>query len=387
MTQVDEQIQSGLMELFENYWILRSENPDLYYQIRRNERELKRIIDEKFGLRIQVHSQFIKLEKIPTDPKGWMGISDFQDKMDYTLLACALAFLESKEQNDYFLLSHLVEDIKENYPDPELLDWTNFRHRTSLVRVVNQLLKLRLMDKIEGDITKFAQNEEFEALYRVSVFARYFMRSYPQDIYQYDDWHALIRDELENIDTHGRRWEVYRQLMMQPNVTRTPENNDQLFNYIRVQRRSIEDFFERFTPLNFELTRDTAMLTLPERKKIFTYFPSQQAVDEVLLQLAGMLRDRQTIHDPYGRVQLTWQEWQSRVQELQHAFGRGWSKEFRDMRTDKLAERLSDQAMRWQLVILDHDQITILPAFSRFRGTYSDDFERKFERKEEQTDE
>lgn len=209
------------------------------------------------------------------------------------------------------------------------------------------------------------------------------MRSYPQDIYQYDDWHALIQDEMENIDTHGRRWEVYRQLMMQPNVTRTPENNDLLFNYIRVQRHSIEDFFERFTPFSFELTRDTAMLTLTERKKMYTYFPSQQAVDDILLQLAGLVRDRQTAPDTYGRMHLTWQEWQSCIQELQHVFARGWSKEFREMSTDRLAERLLDQAMLWQLIIRDQDQITILPAFSRFCGNYSDDFERKEEKMDE----
>ncbi|WKB37375.1 TIGR02678 family protein [Terrilactibacillus sp. S3-3] len=218
-------------------------DPELYHDIRRNEKELKRIIDERFGLRLFVHTQFIKLEKIPTDPKPWMGITNFQDKMDYTLFACALAFLETKEQNDYFLLSHLVEDIKENYPDPAALDWTNYRHRLSLVRVVNQLLGFRLMDRIEGDVARFAQDEASEALYRVTLYSRYFMRSYPQDIYQYNDWHELIDDEMENIDTHGRRWEVYRRLIMEPNVARTEENNDQLFNYIRVQRKSIEDFF------------------------------------------------------------------------------------------------------------------------------------------------
>ncbi|RYL95844.1 TIGR02678 family protein [Sporolactobacillus sp. THM7-4] len=374
MAAGDDQIQEGLAQLFENYWILREENPELYHQLRKNEKELKRIIDEKFGLRLHIHSQFIKLEKIPTDPKGWMGITDFQDKMDYTMFACALAFMETKEQNDYFLLSHLVEDIRENYPDPDTLDWTNYRHRLSLVRVVSRLLDLHLMDKIEGDITKFAQNEEFEALYRVTLYARYFMRSYPQDIYQYEDWHALVRDEMENIDTHGRRWEVYRELIMHPNVSRTPENNDQLFNYIRVQRRSIEDFFERYTPFHFELTKDTAMLTMTERKKMYTLFPSQQAIDEILLQMAGLVRDRRPARDPFGRVSLTMPEWLLLGQELQHEFSHGWSKEYREMSTDRLAEKLVTQAVDWQLVEREAEQVVILPVFARFRGVYSKNF-------------
>lgn len=379
----DEQTRTLLAALFERYWILREENPDLYHELRKNAKELKKIIDEKFGLRLHIHTQFIKLEKIPADPKGWMGIAAFQDKMDYTMFACALAFMETKEQNDYFLLSHLVEDIKENYPDPGALDWTNYRHRLSLVRVVGQLLELRLMDKIEGDIAHFARNEEFEALYRVTLYARYFMRSYPQDIYQYEDWHRLIEDELKNMDTHGRRWEVYRQLMMQPNVARTSENNDQLFNYIRVQRRSIEDFFERSTPFSFELTRDTAMLTMMERKNIYTCFPSQQAIDDLLLQIAGLLRDRHPEPDPYGRVSITHQEWLSLVQELQHRFRRGWSKAYREMSAEGIAENLFSEAERWQLAARRDDQIIIMPAFARFRGTYNEDFERKAEERNE----
>ncbi|RYL98356.1 TIGR02678 family protein [Sporolactobacillus sp. THM7-7] len=377
MAASEEQIQAGLAALFENYWILRSENPELYHELRRNEKELKRIIDEKFGLRLFVHTQFIKLEKIPTEPKSWMGIADFQDKMDYTMFACALAFLETKEQNDYFLLSHLIEDIKENYPDPEALDWTNYRHRLSLVRVVNQLLHFHLMDRIEGDVSRFAQDEASEALYRVTLYARYFMRAYPQDIYQYADWHELITDEMGNIDTHGRRWEVYRRLMMEPSVVRTLENNDQLFNYIRVQRKSIEDFFERYTPFNFELTKDAAMLTATERKQMYTLFPSQQAIDDILLQLAALVRDRRPPRDPYGQAALTIQEWLSLVQELQQKVRAGWSKEFRAMSADRLSGRLLDEAERWQLIERREGRVILLPALVRFRGRYNDDFKKK----------
>jgi TIGR02678 family protein len=377
MAEKEEQIRNGLAALFENYWILRSESPELYHEIRRHERELKRIIDERFGLRLFVHTQFVKLEKIPVDPEPWMGISDFQDKMDYTLFACALAFLETKEQNDYFLLSHLVEDIKENYPDPQALDWTNYRHRLSLVRVVNCLLKFHLMDRIEGDVARFAQDEASEALYQVTLYARYFMRSYPQDIYKYGDWHELIHDEMEDIDTHRRRWEVYRRLIMEPNVARTEENNDQLFNYIRVQRQSIEAFFQRYTPFDFELTRDTAMLTLTDRRQQYTFFPTQQAIDAILLQAALLVRTRRLSHDAYGRATLTRQEWLSLVQALQQKERRGWSKAYREMGSDRLAEELLHEAERWQFARDHGDQVILNPALLRFSGSYNEDFEKE----------
>ncbi|CAM3264124.1 TIGR02678 family protein [Sporolactobacillus spathodeae] len=376
-TASEEQIQEGLTCLFENYWILRADNPERYHQLRRMEKDLKRVLDDRFGLRLHVHTQFIKLEKIPVEPKSWMGITDFQDVMDYTLFACALAFLESKEQNDYFLLSHLVEELNENYPDREALDWTNYRHRTSLVRVVTQLLKLHLMDRIEGDIGRFAQNEQFEALYRVTLYARYFMRTYPEDIYQYKDWHALTHEDNDRLEAHGRRWEAYRRLMMEPVVTRTSENSEQLFNYFRVQRRSIEDFFERTTPFSFELTRDAAMLTLSERKQSYTYFPAQPVIHDILLQLAAQIRSQDPVRDAYGQATLSRQEWLSLIQNVQQTAAAGWSKEFREMTTDRLADRLLDEACAWQLAETRGDQVILLPALVRFSGRYSDDFQKK----------
>lgn len=379
----EEQIQEALTCLFENYWILRADDPERYHQLRRLEKDLKRILDDRFGYRLHIHTQFIKLEKIPVEPRNWMGIPEFQDVMDYTLFACVLAFLESKEQNDYFLLSHLVEELTENYPDREGLDWTNYRHRTSLVRVVTELLKLRLMDRIEGEISQFAQNEQFEALYRVTLYARYFMRTYPEDIYKYDDWHTLTDEDQERLTTHGRRWEAYRRLMMEPVVRRTRDNSEQLFNYFRVQRRSIEEFFERMTPFSFELTRDAAMLTLSERRQSYTYFPAQPVIHDIVLQLAAQLRKQNPVRDAFGMVSLSSQEWLSLVQNVQQAYASGWSKEFREMTTQRLADRVLEEACSWQLADVRADQIELFPSLVRFTGRYSDDFLKKEREKNE----
>lgn len=78
----DDKAIQGLDYLFQYYWILRKEQPEIYRLIREREKVLRRYIDDKFGMRLIIHQHFIKLEKIPVQPERWMGIQDFQEKMD-----------------------------------------------------------------------------------------------------------------------------------------------------------------------------------------------------------------------------------------------------------------------------------------------------------------
>src|SRR5690625_3843238 len=98
----DEQTIEALALLFENFWILRDEEAEAYRLIRDREQRLKRYIHEKFGLDLIVHQHFAKLEKIPVEPQSWMGMQDFQEKMDYAIFCCALAFTEQRAIDEQF---------------------------------------------------------------------------------------------------------------------------------------------------------------------------------------------------------------------------------------------------------------------------------------------
>lgn len=112
----DEKAKEAMTALFENFWIVREEEPELYQKIREREKVLKRYLQEKFGYRLIIHRYFAKLEKIPAEPESWMGIQDFQDILDYALFCCLLAYLESKAVDEKFLLSDLCEEIQAMYP-------------------------------------------------------------------------------------------------------------------------------------------------------------------------------------------------------------------------------------------------------------------------------
>ena len=147
--EFDEQMQEALSILFEQFWVLRAKEPVSYQLIREREKVLKRYVAEKFGFDLIVHQHFIKLEKIPVDAKAWMGIQDFQASQDYAIFCCGLAFAENRSVEEQFLLSDLAEDIQDMYPGEFSLDWTNYQHRKSLVRMLKKMVELDIIRAVD----------------------------------------------------------------------------------------------------------------------------------------------------------------------------------------------------------------------------------------------
>src|SRR5699024_6841886 len=145
------------------------EEPDLYQIIREREKVLKGCVDAKLGCGLLVPQQFIKLEKIPVEPKSWTGVHDSQEPADYAMLCCALACTVNCSVDEQFLLSDICEDIKDLYPGDFPRDWTNYNHRRSLVRVIKVLEKLSILKSVEGEIDRFAMDSEQEVLYETTV--------------------------------------------------------------------------------------------------------------------------------------------------------------------------------------------------------------------------
>lgn len=160
----DEPLVEALGLLFEQFWIIRDDEPEVYRFIRDHENKLKRYVQDKFGYDLIVHQHFAKLEKIPVNPESWMGIQSFTEPMDYAIFCCALAYTEQKSLDEQFLLSDLADSIQTLYPGELPLDWTNYNHRRSLVRALKEVNTLQLMKTIDGNIELFQHNEEEEVL-------------------------------------------------------------------------------------------------------------------------------------------------------------------------------------------------------------------------------
>ena len=367
------QLNEGLQLLFENYWILRKENPREYRKLRSIEKDLRRIVSERFGYRIYFHTDFIKLEKLPVESSPWMGILEFEEQMDYVIFCCVLAFLEEKDVPEYFLLSHLCEEIPEIYPGFPKVDWINYQHRKSLVRVVQKCLELHLIETVDGDIENFSRREDVEVLYVTTIYSRYFMRPYPQDIYQYANWLELHDDEkIDDESPNSQRHKMYRQLYTQPCILRE-EVDANAFYYLRNQRNSISDFTEQYSPYELEIYQNVAMLTVTNRTQKLTQFPSTKVIDDILVQLATLIREKGVVPDVYGKVHYPKGNWRQLLGELQQLHSPLWSKEFRTKSLDQLDREIIKNGENWSFLKELDDEVEIFPSFARINGYMSNE--------------
>lgn len=381
-TGFNEQQQDALALLFEEYWILRVKDPAFYQLIRENEKALKRYISEKFGFSFIVHKDFIKLEKVPVEPKSWMGIQDFQAPRDYALFSCGLAYVESRAVEDQFLLSELTDEIAELYPGMFGLDWTNYQHRQSLVRVLKKMEELDLIVEIDsesGGIEGFARSGEQEVLYQTTVYSRYYMRNHTYSLRECDTIEDILQMDWDRNQEDLRRKRVYRQLMFEPVVYRKSED-DQDFDYIRRYRNRVREDIEEHTPFDMHVTKNMAMLSLPEQKQRFESFPDRKAISSVALHVQTVVKEQQDEYEinSFGEIHLTRAQFERIVERVRERFQHGWSSEYREKSgLKKIVEDVLKQLSEWSFLRVEKDTgfIVLEPAMGRMTGQYPADFE------------
>jgi uncharacterized protein (TIGR02678 family) len=378
----DEITVDALGRLFEQFWILREDEPEAYRIIRDREQKLKRYLQEKFGLELTVHQYFAKLEKIPVEPQGWMGIQSFQEPMDYAIFCCALAYTEQKGIDEQFLLSDIAEAIHELYPGEFPLDWTNYQHRRSLVRALKEVVALRLIKTIDGNLDLFQSSEEEEVLYEITIHSRYFMRSYPDDLFLFSSIEELLAQEWKRQPDDLRRKRVYRKLMMMPFVYRKSED-DHDFAYIRNFRNRLREDFEQHTPFRLEVFKNVAMLTLPDSKKRYTFFPDMRGITDVALHVMAVIRENYELFSisELGTVRMPVSRFEAFVRQTKERYGHGWSKKHRDDTPEETAAQIMKLWQEWDMAEWDQEtrMLTILPGAARLIAFYPADYSKKEE--------
>ena len=204
--------------LLNNYWCVKEVNPKEYFKIKNNLDFYKDFFQNKLGSRLIVNDRFIKLEKIPAVAKSYMGLNNFTNPLEYTILFIILLYLEDKPKLEQFILSNLIDFITTTATTLELNNipnWNLFHHRKCLVNVINHLKDLYIIKVVEEQ-NIFSEDIKAEALYETTGLSNYFVREFKNNILEYNDLNDYISDEFMNQDdTVGevRRYRVYRHLM------------------------------------------------------------------------------------------------------------------------------------------------------------------------------
>lgn len=284
--------------LLNNYWCVKEANPKEYFKIKNNLDYYKDFIQTKLGSRLIVNDRFIKLEKIPAVPKSYMGLSNFNDTLEYTILFIVLLFLEDKPRLEQFILSNLIDFITNTATTLELdtvPNWNILHHRKCLVNVINHLKELNIIRVVEED-NIFTEDVSAEALYETTGLSNYYVREFKNNILEYSDLNDYVSDEFNNqSDSIGdvRRYRVYRHLIYSLGSYKEDLTESEI-DYLRKFRGSIQNELNKYTNAELELTKNMAVLLYDAEDREKFDFPNNKAISDIVLLVNNNILDKVT---------------------------------------------------------------------------------------------
>ncbi|MFR8233294.1 MAG: TIGR02678 family protein [Clostridia bacterium] len=375
-------------KLLENYWFVRDIDVDTYNSIKRElNNETQEFIKNKLGYKLIVNPYVIKMEKIPGKPQTFMGIESFNSKLDYVFLCLILIYLEERTKGEQFILSGLIDYIQNLITEVDLqdikIDFTIYSHRKAMVNVLKFIKNMGFIIMYDGDENKFAEDIETDVLYEVTGVSKYFMRKFSSNITDcnlYTDIYEKEQLGLEQDKGKERRQRVYRRLFTE-NVIYKENEDDQDYNYIRNYRNIINQDVDKMLESTLEVHRNGAYILLTENKNFKNTFPSNRAISDVVSFINTIIVEklkegkfRKNINDTINISEI---EFVKLVREVKEKYSKGFSKEFRELQEDKLAEQTADYMKQYDMIRYNDEakEYIIMPICFKIIGKYPKDFQ------------
>ena len=364
--------------LLEEFWIPKEKDKDLYYRIKDAIPRFKDFLEQKLGYKLIVNPYLIKLEKLPGKAESWMGIQDFDDKLEYAMLCLLLAFLEGKSAGEQFVLSEVTEFVQASFSGEEKLDWTLFRHRKSMVKVLRFATEIGIIRADDGDESKFMETAETEVLYDSTGLSRYFVRNFTGNIMNYTSWKDMESGEWLDLDRDRgrvRRNRVYRRLVMSPAVySEGPEDPDYI--YIRNQRGLLQKDMEEYLDSQLHVHKNGAFLVLDSSKNFKEVFPAQKSISDIALQVNALIVEQVKSGELARReddiIVISRVGFERRIEDVRVRQHTGWSKEYREMSPPRLYEEVIGYMKDFSMIEVREaeKEIRILPLCGKITGSY-----------------
>lgn len=377
--------------LLDRFWITRTANKDLYFTVKRALPQYRRFINEQLGWNLIVNEAVIKLEKVPPKAMSWMGIQDFQEKLDYCLLCAMLLFLSDLDDGEQFLLSSLTEALESLLAETEAVDWTRFSHRKSLVRVLQYAQQTGMLLVYDGVSEGFGSDRAQEVLYENTGLSRYFTVHFGRDIMHCNsvqDFEAFSWEGEEAERGRQRIQRVYRQLTLAPALYWSDQNRTD-YDYVKNQRPWLGQYLGEALGGELQIHRNGAFLVLDKENRFGLLHPRDVAISDAVLLLCAQLRE-QIIAGVYPRseddtVLLTQRELWHELVRCRTKYGSGWGRKLRELPEDKLFQELTDYMTDWMLLGSQDDSFILYPAAGKWAGRYPVHYQREI--REENIDE
>lgn len=365
--------------LLSKRWILKKKDKALYYEVKDNIGTVKKFLNEKLGYHIIVNNHLIKVEKTPHKLEEWMGITEFQDKIEYIFLCMILMFLEDKEVEEQFVLSQLTEYIQTQYAE-EQIDWTLYRYRRYLIKTIKFCIQNGLILINDGNEENFMKDMSGEVLYENTGISRYFMKHFTQDIANYEKDIDFLKDEWIDVNEDRgavRRQRVYRNLLMAPALYRTNESEED-YIYVRNYRNVIQGDLEELLDCELHVHKSSSYLVLGEECRLGRTFPESNSLSDILLLLFEkiniFIREKENIITKNEEIKLSEDIFKKLVEQCKNEYGEGFIKEYREMTTGEFYYKIKEYMQQLDWIEQMENNIKIKPIIGKVVGKYPDDF-------------
>ena len=366
--------------LLSQRWVLKRNDRERYYQLKDHIKELRSLFQEKAGFALISNPQFIRLDKIPGKSEPWMGITEFQNIEEYQILCYILTFLEDKEIEEQFILSHLTEfvqlqlGVNEDY-------WLKFKHRKMLVNFLMFCIKEQLIVQDDGNSDNFIQDQYIEVLFENTGLSRYFMRNFMTDVFEWKQPEDVMNYESASTDSQDRGitriHRVYRRLLLSCGIYKEDDEKNDDFSYIRRYRKSIENDLQQFFPCDLQVYSSSAYLILDEEVKIGQMFPKNNALDELVILCCSQIRkgiknsdytiDENEIYiDSIERVKKRFRL----VIQKNLAY---LPSTYRQKKLDQLTDEVYNRFIEIGFMIENHDNVEIYPVVAKIIGEFEEE--------------
>lgn len=368
--------------LLERFWITKDGDKELYYSIKDASPKLKDFLEEKLGYKLIINPYMIKLEKLPGKAEPWMGIQEFDEKMDYAFLCLLLVFLEDRGAGEQFVLSEVTDFVQAAYPGDEKIDWTLFRHRKSMVNVLRFAVDMELIKVDDGDEDGFMASVETEVLYESTGLSRYFVRNFTGNVLNYVSLEDIENGEWFDIDRDRgriRRNRVYRRLFMSPAVY-SEGADDPDYLYIKNYRSMLQKDIEDVLGSQLHVHKNGAFVVLGPDKHFKDVFPDNKGVSDIALQVNGfivkMLKNGELEKREDDIIIISRARFEKIIETCRENYMDGWSKEYREMRTDKLCKEVMAYMKGFGMIEFNEwdKEVRIMPIVGKITGSYPKSF-------------
>ncbi len=367
---------NSLQILLEKFWVIKELDRDLYYKVRRDADNIRRFAADLPGWRLVCNEHLIRLEKVPAHAQSFMGIQSFTSKLDYMMLCALLIFLEDLQDRQPFLLSELTDNVEVHLKPWIEINWTSFSTRRSLIRVMQFAENAGMVILHEGSLDALNDSQKTEMLYENTGLSRYFAVYYPFDtssLRKPEDYEKHVQAGSDANRGSERKNRIYRNLLLSPAVY-WHTNDDQDAFYLKNYRHNAAKNLYDNAGSRLDLHRGAAFLVNDSQETSYgVQFPDGSMRSDIILLVCRQLRDHTQI-EADGTSLISEKSFVSAVSACADRYRTAWSKAYREMPADKLADDILQGMMDWMMAEKKDGRIKLLPAVWKFSGRYSSSF-------------